>query len=79
MLLHEIEDIIGLEAHDAIHVSAKSGLVLKMYLEAIIAKIPPPEGDFDAPLQALIIDSWFDSYFGVVSLVRIINGTIKRR
>lgn len=77
-VIAEIEDIIGLEAHDAILTSAKSGLGVEDVLEAIVARIPPPTGDVDAPLQALIIDSWFDSYLGVVSLVRIANGSLRR-
>ena len=75
-VIAEIEDIIGLDAHDAIRVSAKSGLGVPEVLEALVAHIPPPKGDRDAPLQALIIDSWFDSYLGVVSLVRIFNGVL---
>lgn len=77
-VIAEIEDIIGLDAHDAIRASAKSGLGVDDVLEAIVAKIPPPTGDIDGPLQALIIDSWFDSYLGVVSLVRIVNGSLSR-
>lgn len=77
-VIAEIEDIIGLEAHHAIHVSAKSGLGVGDVLEALVKHIPPPEGDSEAPLQALIIDSWFDSYLGVVSLVRIVNGTMRK-
>lgn len=77
-VISEIEDIIGLNAHDAIHVSAKSGMGVEDVLEALVARIPPPQGDSEAPLQALIIDSWFDSYLGVVSLVRIVNGTIRK-
>ncbi len=77
-VIAEIEDIIGLEAHDAIHVSAKSGFGVQDVLEALVAKIPPPQGDFNAPLQALIIDSWFDSYLGVVSLVRVSNGSMRK-
>lgn len=77
-VVSEIEDIIGVNAHDAILVSAKSGLGVEDVLEALVARIPPPEGDATAPLQALIIDSWFDSYLGVVSLVRIVNGTIRK-
>jgi GTP-binding protein LepA len=77
-VITEIEDIIGLNAHDAIRVSAKSGLGVPDVLEALVARIPPPQGDSNAPLQALIIDSWFDSYLGVVSLVRIMNGTIRK-
>lgn len=75
---HEIEDIIGVPAQDALSVSAKTGLGIEDLLEQIVAEIPPPKGDPDAPLQALIIDSWFDSYLGVVSLIRIVNGTLKK-
>jgi GTP-binding protein LepA len=77
-IITEIEDIIGIDAQDAIMVSAKSGIGIEDVLEAIVARIPPPVGKIDAPLQALIIDSWFDSYLGVVSLVRIMNGSLKR-
>ncbi|WP_420814333.1 translation elongation factor 4 [Legionella antarctica] len=77
-VISEIEDIIGLDAHDAIRVSAKSGMGVEDVLEALVTHIPPPEGETDAPLQALIIDSWFDSYLGVVSLVRIVNGAIRK-
>lgn len=73
----EIEDVIGIDASDAILCSAKTGDGVEDILEAIIAKVPPPQGDPDAPLQALIIDSWFDNYVGVVMLVRIKNGTLK--
>jgi len=76
---HEIEDIIGIDATDAVHVSAKSGVGINELLEDLVARIPPPKGDADAPLQALIIDSWFDAYLGVVSLVRIKNGVLKHR
>ncbi|MCF1427173.1 MAG: translation elongation factor 4 [Shewanella sp.] len=74
----EIEDIVGIEAQDAVCCSAKTGLGVEDVLETIVANIPPPEGDTEAPLQALIIDSWFDSYLGVVSLVRIKNGSLKK-
>ena len=74
----EIEDIVGIDAADAVRCSAKTGLGVDLVLEEIVAKIPAPEGDPDAPLQALIIDSWFDSYLGVVSLVRIKNGSLKK-
>lgn len=77
-VISEIEDIIGLDAHDAIRVSAKSGLGVEDVLEALVTHIPPPEGNINEPLQALIIDSWFDSYLGVVSLVRIVNGSIRK-
>ncbi len=73
----EIEDVIGIDSSDAVLASAKTGLGVEDILESIIAKIPPPEGDPEAPLQALIIDSWFDNYVGVVMLVRIKNGTLK--
>ena len=69
--------MIGIEAHDAPLCSAKSGLGVQEVLEALIVKVPPPKGDPDAPLQALIIDSWFDNYVGVVMLVRVVNGSIK--
>ena len=72
----EIEEIIGIEASDALHVSAKTGLGIPDLLEALVANIPPPQGDADAPLQALIIDSWFDPYVGVISLIRVVNGAI---
>ena len=75
----EIEDIIGLDASDAVLCSAKSGLGIEDVLEQLVAEIPPPQGDVDAPLQALIIDSWFDTYLGVVSLVRVMQGTLTRR
>ncbi|MCL6262577.1 MULTISPECIES: translation elongation factor 4 [Craterilacuibacter] len=73
----EIEDIIGIEAIDAVRASAKSGIGIEDILETLIAKIPPPVGDVDAPLKALIIDSWFDNYVGVVMLVRVKDGVIK--
>jgi GTP-binding protein LepA len=73
----EIEDVIGLDASDATTCSAKTGLGVEDVLETLIAKVPPPEGDPDAPLQALIIDSWYDSYVGVVMLVRVKNGTLR--
>ncbi|HEY0063634.1 MAG TPA: translation elongation factor 4 [Telluria sp.] len=73
----EIEDVIGIDATDAVKCSAKSGLGVEDVLESLIAKVPPPKGDPDAPLQALIVDSWFDNYVGVVMLVRVMNGTLK--
>ncbi|MGC3980745.1 MAG: translation elongation factor 4 [Steroidobacteraceae bacterium] len=76
-VIKEIEEIIGIEAEDALLVSAKTGLGVPELLEELIKRIPPPKGDPDAPLQALIIDSWFDSYVGVVSLVRVVNGSMK--
>ncbi len=74
----EIEDIIGIEARDAVLASAKQGIGIDEVLESIIKRIPPPKGDPNAPLQALIIDSWFDAYLGVVSLVRIKNGVLRK-
>ncbi len=76
---NEIEEVIGIPADEALMISAKTGLGVKDVLEQLVLKIPPPKGDPDAPLQALIIDSWFDSYLGVVSLVRVMNGSIKRK
>jgi GTP-binding protein LepA len=73
----EIEDVIGIDASDAAMCSAKSGLGVEDVLESLIARVPPPKGDPDAPLQALIVDSWFDNYVGVIMLVRVINGTLK--
>jgi len=73
----EIEEIIGIEATDAVVTSAKTGIGIHELLEDIVHRVPPPEGDIDAPLQALIIDSWFDNYLGVISLVRVKHGTLK--
>ena len=75
----EIENIIGIEASNALKVSAKSGLGIHELLEELVLRVPPPEGNPDEPLQALIIDSWFDTYLGVVSLVRIKNGVLRHR
>ena len=75
----EIEDIIGVDASRAVDVSAKTGAGVQDLLEALVHEIPPPDGDPDAPLQALIIDSWFDNYVGVVSLVRVMNGSLPKR
>ena len=72
----EIEDVIGIDATDAIPCSAKSGMGIDEILEAIVAKIPPPKGDPVAPLRAMIIDSWFDPYVGVVMLVRVVDGRL---
>lgn len=77
-VIQEIEDIIGIDAVDAPRVSAKSGLGVDKLLEALVEFIPAPTGDREAPLQALIIDSWFDSYLGVVSLVRVRQGTVRK-
>ena len=74
----EIEDIVGIDAMEAVRCSAKTGVGIEDVLEEIVHKIPAPEGDPEAPLQALIIDSWFDNYLGVVSLVRVKNGTLKK-
>jgi len=78
-VITEIEEIIGIEAEDALRVSAKTGLGIKELLESLVERIPSPKGDPDAPLQALIIDSWFDPYVGVISLIRVMNGSLKRR
>ncbi len=75
----EIEEVIGIEASEAVACSAKSGMGIDDVLEDLVKRIPPPEGDVDAPLQALIIDSWFDNYMGVVSLVRVKNGTLRKK
>ena len=75
----DIEEIIGIDATDSIEVSAKTGLGIPELLEQLVQRIPPPQGDTEAPLQALIIDSWFDSYVGVISLVRVMQGTLLRR
>ncbi|MEO6975952.1 MAG: translation elongation factor 4 [Gallionella sp.] len=75
--IEEIEEVIGIDAHDAIRCSAKTGEGVQDVLDALIAKVPAPKGDPDALLQALIIDSWFDNYVGVVMLVRVMNGTLK--
>jgi GTP-binding protein LepA len=77
-VIAEIEDIIGVEAQDALRVSAKTGDGVPELLEEIVAEIPPPVGDAEGPLQALIIDSWFDNYVGVVSLVRVVNGSLPK-
>ncbi|TNF96091.1 MAG: elongation factor 4 [Gammaproteobacteria bacterium] len=76
---HEIEEIIGIDSGEALSVSAKTGLGIKALLEQIVSKIPPPTGDRHAPAKALIIDSWFDNYVGVISLVRIIDGEMETR
>jgi len=75
----EVEDIIGIEAIDAPHISAKTGLGVDQVLEQIVKDVPAPEGDPEGPLQALIIDSWFDNYLGVVSLIRVVQGTIRKK
>ncbi|MEO1264664.1 MAG: translation elongation factor 4, partial [Pseudomonadota bacterium] len=74
----QIEDVIGLDASDAIPVSAKSGLNIEGVLEAVVERLPPPEGDRNKPLKAMLVDSWYDSYLGVVVLVRVIEGVLKK-
>ncbi len=76
-VITEIEEIIGLDASDALQVSAKTGAGIPELLEMLVARVPPPEGDAEKPLKALIIDSWFDSYVGVISLVRVMDGSIR--
>ncbi len=76
-VIREIEEIIGIEAAEALHVSAKTGVGIPDLLEELVRRIPPPQGDPGAPLQALIIDSWFDPYVGVISLVRVVNGELR--
>ncbi|MDX5411372.1 MAG: translation elongation factor 4 [Thauera sp.] len=76
-VITEIEEIIGIEAEDAVRASAKTGIGVIDVLEALVARVPPPQGDRSAPLQALIIDSWFDNYVGVISLVRVMQGTLR--
>ncbi len=78
-VIQQIEEIIGIEAKDAVRISAKTGLNVEELLEQLVHRIPAPKGSNDAPLQALIIDSWFDNYLGVVSLVRVMQGTLNRR
>ena len=74
----QIEDVIGLDASEAIHVSAKTGQGIAEVLEALVQKLPPPVGEKDAPLQALLVDSWYDAYLGVIVLVRVKDGVLKR-
>src|SRR6185436_16128873 len=74
----QIEDVIGLDAHDALEISAKTGLGVEAVLEAIVHSLPPPKGEAHAPLKALLIDSWYDAYLGVVVLVRIFDGTLHK-
>ena len=75
----EVEDVIGIDATDAVPCSAKTGMGIDDILEAVIARVPPPKGDPDAPLKALIIDSWFDNYVGVVMLVRVVDGVLRAK
>jgi GTP-binding protein LepA len=74
----QIEDVIGLDASDAILISAKTGLNVDAVLEAIVTRLPPPKGDRDAPLKTLLVDSWYDVYLGVIVLVRVVDGTMKK-
>src|SRR6204780_3623452 len=74
----QIEDVIGLDASDAVEISAKTGLNIEGVLEALVHRLPPPTGDADAPLKALLVDSWYDQYLGVIILVRVKNGRLKR-
>src|SRR5580704_7683488 len=74
----QIEDVIGLDASDAVPISAKTGLNIDLVLEAIVKRLPPPKGDETAPLKALLVDSWYDAYLGVVVLIRVIDGTLKK-
>ncbi|HWJ17940.1 MAG TPA: translation elongation factor 4, partial [Geobacterales bacterium] len=74
----QIEDVIGLDAHDAVEISAKTGLNVDQVLEAIVTRLPPPKGDVKAPLKAMLIDSWYDPYLGVVVLVRVVDGLLKK-
>jgi GTP-binding protein LepA len=78
-VIEEIEDVVGIEAMEAVHASAKSGIGIQDILEQIVEKIPAPKGDINKPTKALIIDSWFDNYLGVVSLVRVLDGQIKAK
>ena len=74
----QIEDVIGIDASEAVPISAKTGLNVEAVLEAIVERLPPPKGDQDAPLKALLVDSWYDAYLGVVVLVRVIDGVLKK-
>jgi len=74
----QIEDVIGIDASNAVEVSAKTGLNISSLMEAIVTRLPAPSGDRNAPLKALLVDSWYDPYLGVVTLIRVIDGTIKR-
>lgn len=74
----QIEDVIGIDASEAVHISAKSGLGIPDVLEAIVNRLPPPQGNIDAPLKAMLVDSWYDAYLGIVVLIRVIDGVLKK-
>src|SRR5690606_29402280 len=74
----QIEEVIGLDASDAVEISAKTGLGIDKVLEALVTRLPPPKGDRDAPLKALLVDSWYDAYLGVVVLFRVVDGVIRK-
>src|SRR6202453_5185429 len=74
----QIEDVIGLDASEAVPISAKTGLNIDLVLEAIVPRLPPPKGDEGAPLKALLVDSWYDAYLGVVVLVRVVDGKLRK-
>ena len=74
----QIEEVIGLDAHDAVEISAKTGINIEGVLEAIVTRLPPPKGDETAPLKALLVDSWYDAYLGVVVLVRVVDGEMRK-
>ncbi len=74
----QIEDVIGIDASDAVLISAKTGIGIDEVLEAVVTRLPPPKGDRDAPLKAMLVDSWYDAYLGVVVLVRVIDGVLKK-
>ena len=74
----QIEEVIGLDASDAVEISAKTGLNIRAVLEALVKRLPPPSGNTDGPLKALLVDSWYDAYLGVMALIRVYDGTIKK-
>ena len=74
----QIEEVIGLDASDAVEISAKTGLNIRAVLEALVKRLPPPKGNPDEPLKALLVDSWYDAYLGVMALIRVYDGTIKK-
>ena len=77
-MAEQIEDVIGIDASDAVLISAKTGIGIDKVLEAIVTRLPAPKGDRDAPLKAMLVDSWYDAYLGVVVLVRVIDGVLKK-